>query len=975
MENNDTLFVDLLNKVHGRNITVLSYNIRSMRENFEFFIMQFGPKNVMPDVIILTEIWIFENEVNNFKIPGYKSFHNCNQSYRSGGVIIFVLEDLSCSESVIDSNTADMLHITINFDTFSLSVLAIYRLHSHTIFSFINELQNILYEIKSKNLLLIGDLNICILENTTINSDYISLLSSFGLDSLINTPTRITRESKSCIDHAFFRSRDNFEHTSGSIELGITDHLAIFCAIEIPEVIIKKSLDITTKKIDYERLLNILRANDYNSVFIQTDVNLAYNKLSGIIDSAILQSTDVKQLTRRYNKLKPWMTKNLIKHIEKRKLLYKKTLKYPDNQNYKNHYNRFHKKLLSDLKLQKELYYNNLFEVNKNNSSAQWKIVNELTGVCKDKNADMMLYSDESHTNIVSEPQDVANLLNGYYISIVDKLRVNNIVMNKPQDYQRWFPTACNLKSMFLFPTDPQEISSIISSLKSKKSPGNDGWSPELLKNICTVISHVLAYIVNLSMQSGVFPDKLKDALVVPVFKKGDTKLLGNYRPISLLPVMAKVIEKVVKKRLLSFYSKFSFFSENQLGFIEGKSTEDALVKVLTELQNGLNDNRSTAGVFIDITKAFDCVDHQILLEKLSISGVRGIPLQWFKSYLSERKQRVRVGNCVSEPLTVKYGVPQGSVLGPILFLVYINDLCEGKLNGKITAFADDTALTYCTKPPDNLTNQIQADLNILKYWFDSNYMSLSTSKSKYLLFSHRGTVELGSSLYYKCNDCVCKDIVNTCHDCTIIDRCDHIKYLGVVIDDKINWKMQISKLNRETLYLVRKFYFLRYVCPLSVLKTIYYALVNSKLQYGITLWGGTYYTSLKPLVKAQKKIIRVMLFKGGREKSFPLFSRLQILPLRHLYVYQVTRIFYAKSGNTVSNINVYFQKLRNRQRTVVPRPYTEAYKKSYNYLASKIWNKINPPVNDLKSRNIFKRYIRKYLLNLENIEEWFRLL
>lgn len=971
---NHTLFYDLLKKVNGPNITVLSYNIRSMRENFEFFMLQFGAQNVLPEIIILTEIWIFENEVDNYKIPGYNTFHNCNQSYRSGGVIVYVVECLVCSESVINAQTADMVQLSINFDKFSLAILAIYRLHSHTIQAFIEEVQNTLNCIKDKNLLLIGDLNICILENTLTNFNYISMLAGFGLESLINTPTRITSGSKTCIDHAFFRSRSSLTCITGTLDIGVTDHLMIFCSIEIPIAVEQKYVKKTLKMIDYKVLVDILSNSDFSTVFNTLDVNVAYNKFSEIVNLAVLQSTTENKCSNRYNKLKPWMNKRLIKRIEKRKLLYKKTLKYPNNQNCKDHYSRFHTRLLTDLKLQKENYYKNLFEINKNNSSAQWKIINDLTGPKKDKSKDITLYSDDDCLNTSSEPHEVSNILNNYYISIVDKLRYSSDTVDQPGDYRKWFPYSCQLNSMFMYPTYAEEINLIVGSLKSKKSPGIDGWSAELIKHICPVISYVLTHIVNLSMQTGVFPDKLKNALVVPIFKKGDPKLPGNYRPISLLPVVAKVVEKVIKKRLLSFYSKGSYLSKNQFGFMEGKSTEDALIKVVSEMQSGLNENKSVAGIFIDITKAFDCVDHNILLTKLWLSGVRGIALKWFESYLSDRQQCIRIGNSVSDQVTIKYGVPQGSVLGPILFLVYINDLCDGKFFGNITAYADDTALTYCVKQGYNVSSQMQEDLNILKYWFDLNYMTLST-KTKYLLFSYRGVIEARSDVYYKCKVCVSREIETVCPNCNLLERCGQIKYLGLIVDENINWKMHINKLKKETLYLIRKFYLLRYLCPLSVLKTIYYALVNSKLQYGVTLWGGTYYSTLKPLVVSQKKFIRLMLFKPSREPSFPLFHQLQILPLRYLYVYHVMKIFYVKSGNVVCNINVYSHRLRNYDITEVPRPYSESYKKSFSYLAPKMWNKIKPDEETTKSLCIFKKYVRKFLFSIENIENWLSLL
>lgn len=277
--------------------------------------------------------------------------------------------------------------------------------------------------------------------------------------------------------------------------------------------------------------------------------------------------------------------------------------------------------------------------------------------------------------------------------------------------------TGPTLESFFIYSTDNEEILGIIKKLKNKRSRGIDNISVELLKEIGKSIAPALEHIFNLSFKLGCFPTCFKKSVVVPLIKKSNSIKMDNLRPISLLPIPSKILEKIMKKRLLSFLNSKHFFSENQFGFTKGKSTEDALSVFVERLYSSINFGKKASALFIDYKKAFDLVDQTILLSKLEHAGIRGVAHSWFSTYLSNREQIVKFKDCFSEPEIVEKGVPQGSVLSATLFLIYINDLLKKPFMGKMYAFADDLVLLYDKENEEEIWQCIMHDLNILKIW------------------------------------------------------------------------------------------------------------------------------------------------------------------------------------------------------------------------------------------------------------------
>ena len=433
--------------------------------------------------------------------------------------------------------------------------------------------------------------------------------------------------------------------------------------------------------------------------------------------------------------------------------------------------------------------------------------------------------------------------------------------------------------SMYLNPTGDLEVCNILNSLQPKKSCDCDGISIKFLKNVKEGIVSPVTIIINKSLSEGMVPDKMKVAKVVPIYKSKDKQQFNNYRPISLLPAFSKILEKVVHRRLYKYFDAKKFLYKSQYGFRPKHSTVHAVSEFVYDALMSFENDQSTIAVYLDLSKAFDTIDHDILLQKLYTYGVRGIALEWFRSYLMNRKQFVQYSSLRSKVMNTTCGVPQGSVLGPLLFIIYTNDLPLSVKSTKVILFADDTTIYYSSNDKNALYCMVNSDLKLLDDWFKADKLSLNANKSNYILFEKQ-----------KNND----DVNRTLQiDTEAISRVQSTKFLGIIIDDKLNWHDHIDHCRRKISNGLYAMNINKNILSCNNLRLLYFSLVHPHLTYGNILWGTSHKSYIQKLFVMQKKAVRIATNSCYNEHSPPLFQRLHIPNLNDLIEINLCRFVY----------------------------------------------------------------------------------
>ena len=418
----------------------------------------------------------------------------------------------------------------------------------------------------------------------------------------------------------------------------------------------------------------------------------------------------------------------------------------------------------------------------------------------------------------------------------------------------------------FLNPVDPEEVMKLLNQMDPKKSVGPNSIPTDILKLIATEISHPLSKIINLSFTTGIFPDCLKMSEIIPIHKKNSQLECSNYRPISLISNLSKLFEKTIYSRLYGFLTEFKCLHNLQFGFRAKHSTIHTLIKLTNEIQTAIDNNNFACGVFIDLQKAFDTVNHTILLQKLEYYGARGVTNKWFKSYLTNRKQYVKINGVKSNVANVSCGVPQGSVLGPLLFLVYINDLSNSTKHSTVFHFADDTNLLQTSSSLKTLNKHINHDLQLLTTWLRANKISLNTSKTKLILFRPKNK-QITKHLNFRISG-------------QKLNLSQVVKYLGIFLDEHLEWKphnLQLGlKLSRANGMLSK----IRHYVPRDTLFSIYYAIFSSHMTYGCQVWFQNNSTHTKQISILQNKALRIINFKDKRHNANVLYKGSKILKI-----------------------------------------------------------------------------------------------
>lgn len=549
-----------------------------------------------------------------------------------------------------------------------------------------------------------------------------------------------------------------------------------------------------------------------------------------------------------------------------------------------NNYKIYKNKLVSIIRISKKDYYHTLLNKYKSNTKKTWEVLNSIIKTNRGK-VDYPNYFVNDESGIINKVNDIVNTFNEYFVNVGFKL-AQEIVEQRNEERPDEVDIPSNIHSIFIRGTHEMEILDIVNNCKNKKSTDCNDIDMSLLKNIIEYIVKPFTYICNQSFLTGIFPNNMKIAKIIPIFKSGDRHLFSNYRPISLLSQFSKILEKLFVCRLDNFIDKHKLLSEHQYGFRANRSTSIAVMEMVEEISTSMDNNEYTLGVFLDLKKAFDTIDHGLLMRKLERYGIRGKAYFWLKSYLDDRYQFVQINDVRSDLMKVTCGVPQGSVLGPIMFVLYINDICEVSKILKMVLFADDTNL-YCSgKNLEQLLNTVEIELMILKKWFDDNRLSLNLSKTKFIIFGNRKSI---NKVKIRINN-------------EEIDRVYENKFLGVIIDHKLSWKPHINHVKRKMSQSIAILHKTKHILNENSLYILYCALIVPYMIYCVEVWGHAYKTNINPIYMLQKRAIRIIKHVDYHEPTNQLFSNLNALKFFDLVNFYTVQTMYKVYSNLLPN-------------------------------------------------------------------------
>ena len=522
----------------------------------------------------------------------------------------------------------------------------------------------------------------------------------------------------------------------------------------------------------------------------------------------------------------------------------------------------------------KRTFYDGEFERAKDDLKVTWKLINEIINKRKSKSTMPSTFKIDGIS--VTDPVTIVETFCQYFSSVGPSLAKKISPVN--HSFTSFLSDNSN-SPITILPTNQFELYNICRAFKLKKSSGYDNIPMHIIKKSFDIICQPLVNLINLSLTTGIFPDKLKIAKVIPIYKMGDNDCFANYRPISLLANFSKFFEKVMYNRLLEFIEKHDILYSSQFGFREKHSTSLAITHLVNNITSAIDRKEITVGVFLDHAKVFDTIDHDIFLAKLDHYGIRGQAQQWISSYFYCRKQYVQYKETFSSYQTIKCGVPQGSILGPLLFLLYINDISNASIFAESLIFTDDTSVFYSHSNPNYLQYVMNNELQNFDLWLKSNKLSVNVKKTKYVIFkTSKKKINHSFLLHY---------------DNETLHQVNSIKFLGVYIDQNLTWKDHINHVSKKiskSIGIIHISLVFIYSIFQNYKVSLYYTLVYPFIAYCNMVWSSTYVTNLNRIYYLQKRVVRAITNSDFRARTAPLFMKLGILD-----IFQVNSLYIAR--------------------------------------------------------------------------------
>jgi hypothetical protein len=932
-------------------------SLRNKLHNLETYICTLPTK---PDIILLTEVRIIKEEHVHFNIPNYESIFSsriCNKKKKSGGGIgIFILNKHRFNLISEISNDLDN-YILINLPEYNMNLGLLYSPPDADKTIMINNLETFF---TNKSTLIFGDFNINLLDNSNNTRDYMDciLANDFFVVNNVDEsfPTRVSSNGNGTIIDHIISNIKNLKCKVNYIDSDLSDHKALLIDQSFHKITTPRNCERSTFRVtNFQQLKQQLLNNPF-----KIDDDLDANTLAEDFVCHLNSSIDMCSRSNIINNSKqyknPWITKELLQLCKTKSHLFKLKKLHPNDHDIISKYKVASNKVTALTKKLKTSYYNS---IPTNNAKKFWNSINCIVynkPKCS-SSIPIKLY-DVDNAKLISDPQLVAGIFNKYFCNIGNKLASNipNTICQFETIYEN------QMSSCYFYKTDANEIMKIIDELKSDSVPGHDAIPCKFFKYCKSIISKEISIIINKCLKDGTYPEILKIGKVTPIFKSGNKSDPANYRPITVLPILSKIFEKVILTRLSSFLNSINFISPFQYGFCPASSTEAACISLLNDIQKGLDrkKNIQVGLLFIDLSKAFDTVPHDLLLNKLSKLGLKHTELSLFESYLSHRRQFVKCNNCTSTKQFILCGVPQGAILSPTLFNIFINDIAKLPLKGKITIYADDICLKYENLNPNQIARDMESDLLLLNEWFKANKLSLNVKKTKFMFIGPRHVK----------NDNIIPPKLNN----TYIERVNEYKYLGLIIDSGLKWTAHINYIKFKIFPFIGILKRLKSVLTINIKKQIYFSFVQSHLNYLNIIWGSAAKTHIKCIKVLQNYAIKNIYNLNFWEPTTNIYKIANLPSLDTLRYINLAKFLYKLENNLIkSDLSLTLNNEIHNYATRISNIYRIDYARTnfgkYAILREAI-HLYNSVPNNLKIANsliAFKIKIKNYFLTLQN--------
>ena len=954
---NDTQIKDL------KQGSIIHFNCRSIHNKMDE--IQTILDKAKPNIMILTETWLDDSfPKGTLAFKGYRHFRKdrsqaMKQKHKKnngGGVAIIFKENLKVTQCKdLNKDDDEILWVSTRLRSKLLLIGAIYRP------SYCNLLDNdaVLEEHlqhafqKTDKVMVIGDLNINMLktENRSESRQQETLkqlFGNFGMTQIINNPTRITHNSETLIDHIWLSS--SLDARESGTTTGISDHSGTYTYLG--NTLEKEDKTITArsyKRYNKEGLIDDYKDKIANSCFEDLVKENNLNDATKTWSEVVLSICDkhAPERTTTFNPKTdnvPWYTDNIIKLKADKQVAYLNFRKRGDKKS-KTILRSISNKLKNLKKKERKHYYRQKIEKYSTDNKKLWGILKEVSRT--------KTYKDEVLPDKVDDT--VADKFNSYFATIGKKIQ-QDLGVNFT------FIPDKNNRGFAFNDVTPDNIEKLIDNLKSGVATGFDKIPARILKDLKSSISTDICKLVNLSFRMNTFPSNLKHAIITPIYKdKGCHNSSENFRPISILPVLSKIFERAATNQIVEFLEKNGLLYSSQHAYRKQHSTTTALIETTNFIYSQLDKKNYVGLVATDLSKAFDTLSHDLLLTKLQNMGFSYSSITWFRSYLSNRTQQTKLGNIKSSIATTEAGVPQGSILGPILFISFTADFHHTFPNCKIHAYADDTQILLSAKTLEDLKHQIESTIALAQTWFTNNSLKINPTKTEIMVFSN-SDIKHSISFSVK-DDGSTKNIFNK----------KKIKILGVILDDRLTWHDHIKKVKSRASGVIRNLARTTPYLPQKSRRTLYDALVTPHFSYCDVVWGGANKTISNELQRTGNFAAKAMLGMKKKDSASEALQRLNMMTLdkkRDIHLGVLTHKLVQGKGpkelvsackSLTNRKHHHFTRNSARQDMSSIQHRTVKSESSFTQRSIKCWNNIPLAIRNIDNTSNFKKSLQQF--------------